>query len=183
MRTTCNICLSFALGLSFVCTIVKAEEISLDDVFSMSLDQLTQTDITTVSRQKEPYLTAPGTVYLLSEEYLDLYGYDLLQDALRTVPSLNFYNGQSPLVRGQRGALSNMSQTKILIDGHIENGQWKLLLQIFTDTMIGPIFFEIIQRLGDDGFGEGNFQALFEAMEDDQLRRGTLKPVTKNSDD
>ena len=50
-----------------------------------------------------------------------------------------------------------------------------LLLQIFTDAVIGPIFFEIIQRKGDEGFGEGNFKALFESMELDQIRRGVLK--------
>ncbi|MDP4916609.1 MAG: 4-hydroxyphenylpyruvate dioxygenase, partial [Haliea sp.] len=50
----------------------------------------------------------------------------------------------------------------------------RLLLQIFSETMIGPIFFEFIQRKEDEGFGEGNFQALFESMERDQLRRGTI---------
>ena len=49
-----------------------------------------------------------------------------------------------------------------------------LLLQIFSETVIGPIFFEIIQRKGNEGFGEGNFQALFESIELDQLRRGVL---------
>jgi len=49
------------------------------------------------------------------------------------------------------------------------------LLQIFTETVIGPIFFEVIQRKGDEGFGEGNFKALFEAMELDQIRRGVLQ--------
>ena len=52
-----------------------------------------------------------------------------------------------------------------------------MLLQIFTKTVIGPIFFEIIQRKGDEGFGEGNFKALFESMELDQIQRGTLKPA------
>ena len=52
-----------------------------------------------------------------------------------------------------------------------------LLLQIFTNTLIGPIFFEIIQRKGDEGFGEGNFRALFESMELDQIRRGVLGPT------
>ena len=47
-------------------------------------------------------------------------------------------------------------------------------MQIFTKTMIGPIFFEIIQRKGDEGFGEGNFQALFESIERDQIARGVL---------
>jgi 4-hydroxyphenylpyruvate dioxygenase len=60
---------------------------------------------------------------------------------------------------------------RILIDGSIEQG---ILLQIFTSTVIGPIFFEIIQRKGNQGFGEGNFQALFESIEEDQIRRGVL---------
>ncbi len=95
----------------------------------------------------------------------------------------SYYEKIDARLPGHAQEINALKEHKILIDGHIENGQWKLLLQIFTDTMIGPIFFEIIQRLGDDGFGEGNFQALFEAMEDDQLRRGTLKPVPNKSDD
>lgn len=59
----------------------------------------------------------------------------------------------------------------ILIDGNKEEG---ILLQIFTDTVIGPIFFEIIQRKGNNGFGEGNFKALFESIELDQMRRGVI---------
>jgi 4-hydroxyphenylpyruvate dioxygenase len=62
---------------------------------------------------------------------------------------------------------------QILLDGAPTDGQG-LLLQIFSDTVIGPIFFEIIQRKGNEGFGEGNFQALFESIELDQLRRGVL---------
>ena len=63
----------------------------------------------------------------------------------------------------------------ILLDGTTEDGEKKLLLQIFTECMVGPLFIEIIQRKGDEGFGEGNFQALFEAMERDQIRRGELQ--------
>jgi 4-hydroxyphenylpyruvate dioxygenase len=66
-----------------------------------------------------------------------------------------------------------MQARKILIDGAPETGGG-LLLQIFTRTMIGPIFFEIIQRKGNDGFGEGNFKALFESIELDQIRRGAI---------
>ncbi len=88
----------------------------------------------------------------------------------------SYYERIDERLPGHAQEINALREHKILIDGHLENGQWKLLLQIFTDTMIGPIFFEIIQRLGDDGFGEGNFQALFEAMEDDQIRRGTLNP-------
>ena len=63
----------------------------------------------------------------------------------------------------------------ILLDGTTEGGERKILLQIFTECMVGPVFFEIIERKGDDGFGEGNFKALFESLERDQIRRGVLK--------
>jgi 4-hydroxyphenylpyruvate dioxygenase len=69
--------------------------------------------------------------------------------------------------------LARMQENRILIDGDPETKK-RLLLQIFTQTCIGPIFFEIIQRKGNEGFGEGNFQALFESIERDQLRRGVL---------
>lgn len=70
--------------------------------------------------------------------------------------------------------LEKLKQYRILIDGntHAKN---ELLLQIFTKNMLGPVFFEIIQRKGDEGFGEGNFRALFESIELDQIQRGTLK--------
>ncbi|TMM49953.1 4-hydroxyphenylpyruvate dioxygenase [Qipengyuania marisflavi] len=63
----------------------------------------------------------------------------------------------------------------ILLDGTIEGGQPRLLLQIFAQAQVGPVFFEFIQRKGDDGFGEGNFKALFESMERDQINRGVLQ--------
>ena len=69
--------------------------------------------------------------------------------------------------------VAEMRKRKILIDGSPETGEG-LLLQIFTENMIGPIFFEIIQRKGNQGFGEGNFKALFESIELDQIRRGVL---------
>jgi 4-hydroxyphenylpyruvate dioxygenase len=62
----------------------------------------------------------------------------------------------------------------ILLDGVSKEGERRLLLQIFSETVLGPVFFEFIQRKGDDGFGEGNFKALFESMERDQLRRGVI---------
>mgnify|MGYP001196921806 CR=1 FL=1 len=69
--------------------------------------------------------------------------------------------------------LARLARNKILIDADPETKQRKLL-QIFTQNAIGPIFFEIIQRKGNEGFGEGNFQALFESIERDQMRRGVL---------
>ena len=70
--------------------------------------------------------------------------------------------------------LNLLKEEKILIDGE-RDPDIGLLLQIFTENIFGPVFFEIIQRQGNEGFGEGNFQALFEAIERDQIRRGTLE--------
>ena len=73
--------------------------------------------------------------------------------------------------------VDELKRLRILIDGATHQGAPnELLLQIFTQTVIGPIFFEIIQRKGDQGFGEGNFRALFESIELDQVRRGVLSP-------
>lgn len=69
--------------------------------------------------------------------------------------------------------LARMTKDRILIDGAPQKNEG-LLLQIFTENMLGPVFFEIIQRKGNEGFGEGNFQALFEAIERDQIKRGVL---------
>ena len=65
----------------------------------------------------------------------------------------------------------------ILLDGTTESGTPRLLLQIFATPKIGPVFFEFIQRKGDykEGFGEGNFKALFKSIERDQIERGTLE--------
>lgn len=71
--------------------------------------------------------------------------------------------------------LAELRRLNILVDGTSSERERELLLQIFTQTVIGPIFFEIIQRKGDQGFGEGNFRALFESIELDQIRRGVLK--------
>ncbi|WPB85365.1 4-hydroxyphenylpyruvate dioxygenase [Sediminicoccus rosea] len=71
---------------------------------------------------------------------------------------------------------ARMQRNRILMDGSPSGGR---LLQIFTNTVIGPIFFELIQRKGDQGFGEGNFRALFESIELDQVRRGVLKPAAE----
>lgn len=68
--------------------------------------------------------------------------------------------------------VERMRKNRILIDGSDEEG---LLLQIFTQDTFGPIFFEIIQRKGNEGFGNGNFQALFDSIELDQIRRGVIK--------
>ena len=74
--------------------------------------------------------------------------------------------------------LERLRDLGLLIDGEgvVDGGQTKVLLQIFSKNVIGPIFFEFIQRKGDEGFGEGNFKALFESIEEDQIRRGVIGP-------
>jgi 4-hydroxyphenylpyruvate dioxygenase len=82
-----------------------------------------------------------------------------------------YYEGVEARVAGHHESLARMSERRILIDGSAKDG---ILLQIFTKNVIGPIFFEIIQRKGNEGFGEGNFRALFESIELDQERRGVI---------
>ncbi len=82
-----------------------------------------------------------------------------------------YYEGVDARVHGHREPLAELQRRRILIDGSAEDG---ILLQIFTKNVIGPIFFEIIQRKGNQGFGEGNFRALFESIELDQERRGVI---------
>ncbi|HEX2519869.1 MAG TPA: 4-hydroxyphenylpyruvate dioxygenase, partial [Castellaniella sp.] len=65
----------------------------------------------------------------------------------------------------------------ILLDGNTSDREPRLLLQIFSETLLGPVFFEFIQRKGDTGFGEGNFKALFDSIERDQIRRGVISPA------
>lgn len=84
-----------------------------------------------------------------------------------------YYEGVEARVPGHREDLSELKRRRILIDGNPQKGD-DMLLQIFTQNVIGPIFFEIIQRKGNEGFGEGNFRALFESIEQDQIRRGVL---------
>jgi len=87
-----------------------------------------------------------------------------------------YYERSFQRVRGHSEPIERMKSHGILIDGEgvIDGGRTKILLQVFSKTVIGPIFFEFIQRKGDDGFGEGNFKALFESIEEDQIRRGVL---------
>jgi 4-hydroxyphenylpyruvate dioxygenase len=84
-----------------------------------------------------------------------------------------YYEGIEARVSGHREQLEALRQRRILIDGNPQKGEG-VLLQIFTQNVIGPIFFEIIQRKGNEGFGEGNFRALFESIELDQIRRGVI---------
>jgi 4-hydroxyphenylpyruvate dioxygenase len=128
-------------------------------------------------------------------EYLDLYHGEGIQhialgtdDIYTTVSSLKqrgvvfqdtietYYELVDKRLPNHGENLSDLKRLRILIDGATHQGAPnELLLQIFTQTVIGPIFFEIIQRKGDQGFGEGNFRALFESIELDQIKRGVLK--------
>ncbi|MDP1617354.1 4-hydroxyphenylpyruvate dioxygenase [Phenylobacterium sp.] len=84
-----------------------------------------------------------------------------------------YYDQLDARVPGHGEDLQRLRADRILVDGAPTEGQG-LLLQIFTENMVGPIFFEMIQRKGNEGFGEGNFKALFESIELDQIRRGVL---------
>jgi len=91
-----------------------------------------------------------------------------LQDTIET-----YYELIDKRVPGHGEDLERLRKNRILLDGKV--GEEGLLLQIFTENLFGPIFFEIIQRKGNEGFGNGNFQALFESIELDQIRRGVIK--------
>lgn len=88
-----------------------------------------------------------------------------------------YYDMSFDRVQGHDEPIARMKKHGILIDGEgvVNGGMTKILLQIFSKTVIGPIFFEFIQRKGDEGFGEGNFRALFESIEADQIARGVVE--------
>jgi 4-hydroxyphenylpyruvate dioxygenase len=95
--------------------------------------------------------------------------------ALMTPPPDAYYEMLDERLPGHGEDVEALQSRGILLDGSTGNGEVRLLLQIFSEPLIGPIFFEFIQRKQDEGFGEGNFQALFESMERDQQRRGAIK--------
>ena len=127
-------------------------------------------------------------------EYLDLYHGEGIQhialgtdDIYATVERMKrqgiafqdtidtYYDLLEARLPNHNESAAELKRLRILIDGAThQDAPNELLLQIFTQTVIGPIFFEIIQRKGDQGFGEGNFRALFESIELDQIRRGVL---------
>ena len=113
-------------------------------------DDLVQT-VDQLAMAGVPLMTAPNDVY-----------YDMLQERLP----------------GHGHNVADLQSRGILMDGTTEGGIPRLLLQIFSQTQLGPVFFEFIQRQGDDGFGEGNFKALFESLERDQIQRGALQAST-----
>ena len=132
----------------------------------------------------------PGQI----QEYLDMYKGEGIQhiamgsdDLYQSVDGLRasgvrlldtidtYYELVDKRIPGHGEPLEELHKRKILIDGKKD----ALLLQIFSENQLGPIFFEFIQRKGDDGFGNGNFKALFESIELDQIRRGVLKAPTQ----
>jgi len=127
------------------------------------------------------------------QEYLESYHGEGIQhvalgstDLYRTVDALKakgvklldtvdtYYELVDKRIPGHGERIPELKERKILVDGKAG----ALLLQIFSENQLGPIFFEFIQRKGDEGFGEGNFKALFESIELDQMRRGVLKPAS-----
>ncbi|MEM6746290.1 MAG: 4-hydroxyphenylpyruvate dioxygenase [Pseudomonadota bacterium] len=91
-----------------------------------------------------------------------------------TAPPDTYYEMLEGRLPGHGEPVDELKARGILLDGTTEGGSPRLLLQIFSETQLGPVFFEFIQRKGDDGFGEGNFKALFESIERDQINRGVL---------
>jgi 4-hydroxyphenylpyruvate dioxygenase len=100
-------------------------------------------------------------------------------------PPHTYYERIDKRLPGHNEPVDRLEQLGILIDGEVVQGggETKVLLQIFSRTVIGPIFFEFIERKGDEGFGEGNFRALFQSIEEDQIRRGVLKPAAMGGKD
>ena len=94
---------------------------------------------------------------------------------LATAPNDIYYEMLETRLPGHGENVPELQTRGILMDGSTEGGKPRLLLQIFSTPMLGPVFFEFIQRRGDEGFGEGNFKALFESLERDQIRRGVLE--------
>ena len=94
---------------------------------------------------------------------------------LMTAPNDFYYQALETRLPGHGEPVADLQARGILLDGSTSGGEKRLLLQIFSETMLGPVFFEFIQRKADEGFGEGNFKALFESLERDQIRRGALE--------
>ena len=91
-----------------------------------------------------------------------------------TAPPAAYYEMLEERLPGHGEPVKELQSRGILLDGSTGDGPPRLLLQIFSETQLGPVFFEFIQRKDDDGFGEGNFKALFESIERDQIERGIV---------
>ncbi|NRT54973.1 4-hydroxyphenylpyruvate dioxygenase [Leptothrix sp. C29] len=114
-------------------------------------------------------------VALLSDDLMATV--DALQMAgvpLMSAPNDVYYEMLDERLPGHGLPAGELQARGILLDGSTEGGEPRLLLQIFSQPLLGPVFFEFIERRADQGFGEGNFKALFESLERDQMRRGTL---------
>jgi 4-hydroxyphenylpyruvate dioxygenase len=115
-------------------------------------------------------------IALLSDDLIA--SVDALQMAgipLMSAPNDVYYEMLEERLPGHGEPVGQLKARGILVDGSTAGGDKRLLLQIFSETLLGPVFFEFIQRKADEGFGEGNFKALFESMERDQIRRGAIK--------
>lgn len=106
---------------------------------------------------------------LASVDALQLAGVPLM-----SAPNDIYYEMLEERLPGHGEPVAQLQARGILLDGSTKGGDKRLLLQIFSEPLLGPVFFEFIQRKNDEGFGEGNFKALFESLERDQIRRGTL---------
>ena len=100
---------------------------------------------------------------------------------LMTAPNDSYYEMLEQRLPGHGEPIPELQARGILLDGSTKDGEKRLLLQIFSETLLGPVFFEFIQRKADDGFGEGNFKALFDSLERDQVRRGVLAAPVKEA--
>ena len=103
---------------------------------------------------------------------------DALQMAgipLMSAPNDIYYEMLQERLPGHGEPVGELQARGILLDGSTANGEKRLLLQIFSQCLLGPVFFEFIERKNDEGFGEGNFKALFESLERDQIRRGAIQ--------
>jgi 4-hydroxyphenylpyruvate dioxygenase len=94
---------------------------------------------------------------------------------LMSAPNDVYYEMLDERLPGHGQPIAELRARGILLDGSTDGGKPRLLLQIFSQPMLGPVFFEFIQRKGDEGFGEGNFKALFQSIERDQVRRGVIQ--------
>ena len=97
---------------------------------------------------------------------------------LMSAPNEVYYEMLAERLPGHGEPVDALQTRGILLDGSTTGEEQRLLLQIFSQPALGPVFFEFIQRKKDDGFGEGNFKALFESLERDQLRRGAIALAT-----
>jgi 4-hydroxyphenylpyruvate dioxygenase len=107
---------------------------------------------------------------LASVDALQLAGVPLM-----TAPNDIYYEMLQERLPGHGEPVPDLQARGILLDGSTAGGDKRLLLQIFSQPLLGPVFFEFIQRKADQGFGEGNFKALFESLERDQIRRGAIE--------